>query len=245
MLWYLPTFYGDIRLESTDKGCLLILEQLTPREQAAVRALRKRALQGGLVKRSWATEGSFPDVIDCEGGYSSIAQYKIDLLAPIGQVQKFLAQELKPGRVLVSAVVFSGGKQIEEVVTDEKPEKKKPEKKPEAAVTVAAPTRGCPQPDFAPAHLKATRVLEAFLTPDQLEDFRTRNSFVAVGADTGHRYLVTSRHAIGDRGQLYDLDERRPWCVHDWDVPAPEEMLGLLVHLSIPGREKYLRDLPE
>ena len=44
---------------------------------------------------------------------------------------------------------------------------------------------------------------------------------------------------------LYDLDERRPWCVHDWDVPAPEEMLGLLVHLSIPGREKYLRDLPE
>lgn len=239
MLWYLPAFYGDIRLESKGEGCLLILEQLTPKEQRAVRALHALARHN-----KWATEDSFPDVVDCPGGYKSIANYRIELAAPIERVQKFLSKELKPGRSLVSAVRFSGSDQLQEFVAVDA---KKPEaKKPEVAATVAAPTRGCPQPEFAPAHLKATRVLEAFLSRDQREDFQRRNSFVAVGADTGHRYLVTSRHAIDPRrGQLYDLDERSNWCVHDWDVPAPEEMLGLLVHLSLPGRERYLRDLPE
>jgi hypothetical protein len=187
--------------------------------------------------------------VGAEGGYRSGTEHKIQLDAPIERVQRELARLLKPGRSLVSAVRFADGK-IEETVVipdePEKPEKKPKRAKPEAATTVAAPVRGCPVPEFARVEVRATRVLAAFLTSDQLLDFHRKNRFVAFGADTGHRYLVTSRHIRDDeRGQLHDLDERRTYCVHDWDVPAPEEMLGLLVHLSLPGRERYLRDLPE
>jgi hypothetical protein len=33
-------------------------------------------------------------------------------------------------------------------------------------------------------------------------------------------------------------------CVHDWEVPAAEEMLALKLFLSLPEREQYIRDLP-
>src|ERR1700694_4718968 len=65
----------------------------------------------------------------------------------------------------------------------------------EKATTVAAPTRGCPAPDFVKADIKAREVLEHFLTPEQLEDFRRCNRFVAVGGTTGHRSMVASANA--------------------------------------------------
>jgi hypothetical protein len=87
----------------------------------------------------------------------------------------------------------------------------------------------------------------AFLDDDQAEDFEDRNAFVSIGVETGHRYMVTSRHARDQlatwRRQLYDLDEGRPYCVHDYAVPAAEEMLALHLLLQIPGRESYLRHL--
>jgi hypothetical protein len=33
--------------------------------------------------------------------------------------------------------------------------------------------------------------------------------------------------------------------VHDWSVPAAEEMLGLLVMVSLPGKESFVRMLPD
>jgi len=44
--------------------------------------------------------------------------------------------------------------------------------------------------------------------------------------------------------QLYDLEEKRALCVHDWDLPPAEEMLALHLCLSLPGQEKYVRSLP-
>jgi hypothetical protein len=43
---------------------------------------------------------------------------------------------------------------------------------------------------------------------------------------------------------LFDLDENQPYCTHDWDVPSGEELLALLLFLSL-GRESYLRSIPE
>lgn len=45
--------------------------------------------------------------------------------------------------------------------------------------------------------------------------------------------------------QLFDVEENRPLCVHDWSVPPPEEMLAIHLCLSIPGYEHYVRTLPE
>lgn len=181
------------------------------------------------------------------------------LAAPLSKVQKFLSKELKPGRRLVSAVRFTNGKMQE--VTDAVLAKVDKAAEPKtladkvkegvaaAATTVAVPFRGCPAPDFQSADIRANAVLSAFLDPEQLRDFEEHNAFVSRGADTGHRYMVTSRHARGKLEKysrsLFDLDENEPYCVHDWSIPAAEEMLAIHTLLSLPGHERWMRDLPE
>lgn len=116
--------------------------------------------------------------------------------------------------------------------------------------TVKEPIRGCPAPDFAAIRRRASRVLKAFLTPAQVEDFERYNRFIVKGADTGHQYMVTSRNApdqlnrFGGR-TVFDLTDGRALCVHDWDVPAEEEMLSLACLLQLPGREGWVRTLPD
>lgn len=265
--WYLPSFYGDIRLEtagSVGDKTLVLYEGLTPSEGLAMKTLRKRALSRWQ-KKTWCLPSEFPEEL---GAASSGT---IVLRATIDEVHAVLAKALKPGRSLVTAVRFSDSS-LEEKTKDEasyrtsardievkdvtpedpKAEEKKDEKKKEATAiaTVAQPVIGCPLPVFERAEVRATRVLEAFLSPEQLEDFRERQQYVAVGADTGHRYLLTSRHSphvsAGHASfrSLYDLDEEHPLCVHDWVVPAAEELLGLTLFLSLPGRESYIRSLP-
>jgi hypothetical protein len=186
--------------------------------------------------------------------------------APIDKVAGVIARFLKPERKVISAVKFSDGT-IEEIRTadfeDESPkdeansgpyrepvtpDKIIPARKPEAATSIAAPTRGCPFPDFENAEIQARRVLTAFLDAGQLEDFRRYQRFLSVGQTTGHRYLITSRHANDElalrRTVLYDVDDSRSVCTHDWDIPAAEEMLALHIYLQIPGGERFLRSFP-
>jgi hypothetical protein len=112
-------------------------------------------------------------------------------------------------------------------------------------VTVAKPTTGCPVPRLRLANLKARAVLSEFLSGDQMCDFENSNQFVSFGAETGHAYAVTSRYAAGLNRMtfpLYDLDEKRPICVHhDLMVPAAEEMLSIHLMLQFPHHELYLR----
>lgn len=133
----------------------------------------------------------------------------------------------------------------------------KAKKEPIAAATAKQPVIGCPMPEFPEADIRATRALIAFLDEDQIRDYRRHGAFVTTGRDTGHRYMICNReapvtvrmkfpNAVGgySASGLYDLDEERPLCVHDWDVPPPEEMLALHLCLSIPGYEHYVRSLP-
>lgn len=259
MEWLVPSFYGDLRLEAVGaKQCRLIVEQATVAEAEALAKLQAHA-----AKRGWCDH----EAVLGEGAGSLLS-------APIQKVARVLAKVLKPGRETVSAIRIAGGR-IEEVTRstfDEgsvataseggggpfreamKPTvvpPKEPEKKPEpqkvVATTVAAPQLGCPPPDFPPAELRATRVLNAFLDDGQREDFARHNRFVTVGGTTGHRYMVTSRHARGAlltyQRSLYDLDENLPICTHDHDVPAAEELLALHLLVSLPGREEHLRSL--
>lgn len=238
-LWYVPSFHGDIRLEAIDqKSCRLIAEKVTPREKAA---LDKLALSAS--KRGWLKSPT--------GSLYSSGTLKSELAAPIATVARAVAKAMKPGRKTISAVVFSGGK-MRELYDGDEPTLADPYRsaakdapEPKAAASVAAPTRGCPSPDFERAELRARAVLETFLSPDQLEDFRRYNRFIAVGSSTGHRYMVTSRQATDELARyqrtLYDLDDEFPLCVHDWSVPAAEEMLSLHVLLSLPRWEPFLR----
>lgn len=270
LTWYLPSFYGDIRLEQLAKNQTKVtIYGLTAAERLAMQVLIREAEKDRVVGPCWnPMAGRLLDL-------HSIKEQTLDLNAPISKVQKLLQKQLKPGRDHVSVVRFGGGKMQEmterqlEVLEDptssdapaqlvpdtttelaatgtDGPAPKKPEKA--AAVTVARPTRGCPPPDFEQAEIRAERVMEQFLSPEQISDFKSDQAFLSVGADTGHQYIITSRHARTKLARttrsLFDVNEGMPYCVHDWDVPAAEEMLALHVFLSIPGLETYLREIP-
>lgn len=261
--WFLPSMYGDIKLNRVSADSTrMTLNGLSPTEKEAVQALLERATNPGALRKSWATADKTASV-----DLDSMKEQVVELDAPITKVQEFLQKRLKPHRKQISAVRFSNGhvEQLSEATLQvidapaepdvtqavDTPVTAKPKKpEPKAAVTVAQPVRGCPAPDFDDVEVRASRVLKAFLTPDQIDDFERRQQFVAIGADTGHRYLLTSRYAPRALSQyghrtLYDMDERLPMCVHDWEVPAPEELLALFVHLSLPGLEEYVRSIPD
>lgn len=229
-----------------------------------MKSLLREAARTGITKAPWADDRVI-DKIDVD----ALVEQQLILRAPISKVQKVLEKPMKPGRDSLSVVRYTNGR-IEEVTDkviglieepDDSPETERfpaviamPEvkidkPKPKAIVTVAQPTLGCPAPDFEAVELRANRVLEAFLTPSQLSDFRSENAFLSVGADTGHKYVITSRNAPTKldrtRRSLYDLTMQIPFCVHDWTVPAAEEMLCLAMFVQTAGRESYLRNIPD
>ena len=252
LIWYLPSFYGDIRLERLSNGeTKLVIVGLSSTEKIAVKALIKEAQRTGVTKRAWASDSQLARL-----DLDSTKEQAVTLEAPISKVQKALEKPMKPNRSLLSVVRYKNGaiEQLTEKTTglldSENPESE-PEKKPAAAVTVAQPTLGCPAPDFEKVDLRANAVLRAFLTPQQVADFESDQAFVQRGADTGHTYIITSRNAPDalKRHQsyrsLYDLTERRAYCVHDWTIPAGEEMLTLALFVGTPGNESYVRAIPD
>lgn len=258
--WFVPSMYGDVNVKQVSpKVCSVEWEKLTVSEKHALITLEEHARKKGWIGRT-----------DRMDDFSKKGEIRLE--APLEKVSKMLAKLLKPGRKLVSAVRFSDGKMQEIIEADYverdeagreikgrraeegkllsmKPKVESDPPAPEAiAATVAKPYVGCPAPDFENAEIRARYVLEQFLTEEQLADFRKYNRFVSLGATTGHRYVVSSRHSKSSMDQfhrsLYDLDERRALCVHDWNVPAAEEMLMLHVLVSLPGYEDYVRFLP-
>lgn len=241
---FIPTFHGDVRLERIDDtSTRVIVAKATPLEAQALRTLAEYA-----VKKNWVDKTE--DVVLDEGSFVVRTKLK--------SVQSRLTKALKPGREIVTVVRFTNGK-MEEILESPMASTTNKEKEPSlparaaqtvaavAAAAVAAPVLGCPPPDFIAAELRANRVLETFLDEEQKEDFRKHNSFVTIGAATGHRLLITSRHAKSRlatfQRSLFDLEDNTPMCVHDWEVPAAEEMLGLHLFASVPAREMYLRQL--
>lgn len=236
MQWYVPTFHGDIALErSPSDGDLVLVkvEKLVPSEIEALKKLRTRALKKGWV---WDSAVSFPEP-------TAELTATIELRAGMQDVVDALTAALKPDRTQLSVVRFQNGKM--EQVTDANYEKALATGT--AAATVATPTQGCPLPDFVQQEIRARRVLAAFLTDEQLADFRKHQAFMSIGADSGHRYLCISRHASRESASfrsLFDVEEQRAYCIHDWTVPAAEELLGLHLHLQVPGMETYMRGVP-
>lgn len=197
--------------------------------------------------KPWASPSAFDQVMSAT--YRTTGEATVRLEAPLRKVQRFLARKLKPGRRLVEVVRMEGGsnRALPEPTDEED------DGIPAGAVvaaTAALPVQGCPAPDFGQAELRATEVLRQFLDGQQLADFERLNRFVSVGADTGHRYMLTSRLRRDELGSfagrsLFNIDEGRAYCVHDWTVPAAEELLALHLFLSLPGKESYLREIPD
>lgn len=264
MIWYLPSFYGDIRLErvSEESRALtkVIFERLTATESKAMAHMVK-----GAAKHDWLPENllkketrALQSFLTSTDPGPKMEKGDFLLKAPIAKIRKLLTSKLKPGRKVVDVVQFADGTYEEvthadvagETKTGQKKTAVKPAKKVAAAgASVAAPIRGCPRPNMTSAELKAREVLNVFLDDGQRRDFIDHNAFITHGAATGHSYIVTSRHAKNQlfkyKRQLFDLDEKRPFCVHDYMVPGAEEMLALHLLLQLPDWEVYMRGLSE
>jgi hypothetical protein len=238
---FIPSLYGDIRLTAQANQTEVEWENLSPSEREALLSLGRK-FDVGIAGNSG----------------------KVTVAKPIEKVEAVLAKAMKRGRKLLSAVVFQNGR-IEEIHRTADGEiKREPYRRmadrptlPEvtedivkAAVTVAQPTLGCPVPEFERADVRATRVLSAFLSPQQLADFERTQSFLVVGADSGHRYVLTSRQATPERlakvdgRSVFDLNRGHAVCVHDWVVPAAEELLELKLFLELEGHEAYVSQMP-
>jgi hypothetical protein len=252
--WFLPSLYGDIRLTAQGSKTEVEWEGLSPAERQALLVVGKK----------------FDVVFDGDAG-------KVLIARPIDKIEGVLAKAMKRGRKLLSAVVFKNG-HIEEMhrTSEAEPKDKGPKEgpyrdsaetdpytlsaivpaaaaaaavaEPKAAVTVAQPTIGCPLPAFERADVRATRVLKAFLSDQQLADFERTQSFLVVGGDTGRKYILTSRQAPAERldkvggRSVFDVAAGEPICVHDWVVPAAEELLELKLFLELPRHEAYVRN---
>lgn len=246
MIWYIPSFYGDIKLTRLGPNSTEISwSYMTATEKKALANVLETA-----TKKNWITTDKVPSFFDHDSkggpyrGNASEDNGSMVFQENLSKIQRLLTIELKPGRKVISAVKFKDGSMEEMTQTVLKPEVVK---KAKAGVSVVAPNLGCPEPRMREADLRANRVLETFLDDSQIDDFRRYNQFVSIGAETGNRYLITSRHnqaALAKTGgrQLYDFDSRIPFCIHhDALIPAAEEMLSLHVMLQIPRYESYLR----
>jgi len=275
--WYLPTTFGDIRLRAIDKKHTLVeICKLTHAELAAVRKLRDESIAPGLFRDPWASVEDWTRIPDAfEVGIAKPVE--ITLAAPIMKIEKVLTRALRKDRSVVTVVSTKPGEYIE-LRTEPLEEDhgasphRTPAPAPDAAdaskakpasavahpvgqdpaavaVTVAKPVQGCPAPDFEDAQIRASDVLRAFLLPEQIRDFEKHQQFISIGALTGHRYAITSRHCRSklfvQHRTVYDLDESRELCVHDWDLPPAEEMLTMHLMLSLPQHEGYIRGLRE
>jgi len=270
--WYLPSFHGDICLEKTGAMETQIrVFELTDMEEKALDILRKRAVKVPFSGKPWADEEEFLPASSAT--YRTKFGLVITLRAPIEEVEKVLSKALNVSkRKLLSVVKFSDGtmekiiRRDEEPPKDEKNEevegenipdyakdkanKERQTKEAKAAATVKKPQVGCPMPEFPEADIRASRVLEVFLNDAQIADYRKYGAFMTIGRDTGHRYIVANRETPQalkkcQGRQLFDVEENRALCVHDWSCPPPEEMLALHLCLSIPGYEQHIRTLPE
>ncbi len=279
-IWYFPSNYGDIRLEAKGDSTRVIWFKLTYQEAIAMKALRKASTHGirkWATKKAWSELGEkvfdtgvLSEVrIDLKAPLPKVAKILTKTLRPdretvhvmrIGQgkIEEIRSEDFDD--VAPALQPANDSPDPEGDVTPFRKEAKKTEETalaktgtddaPVKVVTVKKPVRGCPAPDFEQVTHRATRVLQAFLTPEQIEDFNRHQRFVSLGADTGHPYMLTSRNAPSELEMygsrcVFDLETGTPFCVHDWDVPAEEELLALHSMLSIPGYESWARGMPD
>jgi len=230
MQLYIPSFYGDVSLEESPEKdqCFLRTTDLTAQEEELVKKV---------LKRFKVDEGK------------RLKNRKYHLPASMDRARGYLMRALKGKQKTILAVKIDdpkpGEPQVEQVGTVVEAVKKGAEK----AVQTVLPRGGCPAPIYdamKAREIRATNVLEQFLTPTQLADYRRQGSIVVIGGDSGLRYLVSHRFSrtASRRGMVCGLDGQRGNCVHHSHLPHAEEVLALLVVLSTNENAWLRKEIP-
>jgi len=227
---YIPSFYGDVSLEHSpeEEKCFLRTTNLSASETALLKkVLKKYEVDQG--KR--------------------LTNRKYVLPVPVDKARAFIVKALKGEQKTILAVKIEdpkpGEPQVEKVGTVVEAIKKGAKK----AVETVVPMGGCPMPIYdalLAREIRATHVLEQFLTPTQLTDYRRQGSIVVIGGSSRKRYLVSHRHSktASIRGMVWGLDGQAGSCVHHSHLPAPEEILAIMVALATHENDWLEKRIP-
>lgn len=255
MLWYVPSWNGDLRFESTTEGFTLItVINPTPSEREQLVVMERIFYANG-----WL-DGSLWDP-----KRSSIQSQIVQ--APILEVGQRILAGYTRGRAVLTAIRFendtieaveagsgfwskisqvigfSGRRKVEVASDIRVPSDPSPfrQAEPVAAVTVKKPTSCCPNCLTGPMSPEK-EVLFAFLSEEEKQQWAEDHAIVVVGGLTGHRYLLSHRNgpwAEKHTKICHDIDDDVTLHFHDNTVPAEEEVLG--AKLILEHREHWLR----
>lgn len=228
--WYFPSWNGDFRLLSDERGTVLEIVDLTPAELPGLTAFLKVAK-----KKKWTKQ---------KGIYRSKTEEKtnrsdVELEVDLSTAGIELLKHLRPADRTITAVSSTGGQLTVHDASALTPEVMP--KDAEKAVSLARPTPSCPQCVDGPS--RASEVLDAFLSPEERDLWQRERCLIVTGGMSGHRYCVAHRHSEKARriGRMcFDLDDRGVMHFHANDVPPEEEVLA--AKLILEHREPWLRN---
>jgi len=255
LIWYMPTWNGDLRVQAVNKHpeqTELILHKPTAQERVVADCIGAVCLERGWIKQ-WVA-------VAARGFWRTKLRVVID--APMDEVGPVVSKLLRPNEATLTAIQLSNGRvettsgslaDLQTLATEtlgpayrEKPEPEKPDAlaPPEAtaAATVKRATPSCP--DCMPGAIEpATEALLAFLSPAEHASWAATRTIEVTGQLSGHRYLLAHRHTPTARRMkriCYDLDDEKILHFHDWTVPPEEEVLA--AKLILEHREPWLRN---
>ncbi len=226
--WFVAAECGDFRVERTGDSCLLTVEQATAAD------VRRLVRFFNALKRMDILPAHQAPVLP--GASLSLA-----LPAPMESIGPVLAGATRTRGKGAPATWTAIRMENATLTVDDGVPADMPGAAV-AAVTLAAPKRGCPPPSAAAR--RASQVLRTFLTTSQWPSYLRHGWLHAYGNATGKAYAVYHRDEAAARGLprcVIEFDTGRPICAWDDAVPAEEELLGLT--LAVQHREAWLRRL--
>lgn len=242
MKFYIPSWNGDFRLETSNGGTKLIVHDPTPHEQKIIgEFLRKAGAKGWLSAQ------------DREAHFGKGDRGEVTIAASLSKVSKILIAITRPKKQTLTAVSFSDGKLsvvegadeaaiekladvVEKAAATEDPEQ------PAKAASVRRPTPCCPVCEVGSV-APASEVLLSFLNAEEHESWARERAIVVTGGLTGHRYVLAHRRsaiAAFNTKICFDLDDGEILHFHDNSVPPEEEVLA--AKLILEHREPWLRN---
>lgn len=214
MIWFIPTFSGDFRLEPDGDRCTLTVVRPTVTERKLLDAFMAHARDV-----HWISEGA---------GYDPSGKVVLALDCSVQEAGPVLVPHVLAGaetsvplwtavRSQANSVTLKVGKKWREVPDDAA-----------AAVTLRRPNKGCPAP--LRCNRRASEVLATFCTDTQRRSWEERGFLIAKGSLTRRPYAVFHADEAAARNLprcLVDLQTREALCAWDDAVPAEEQALGL------------------
>jgi hypothetical protein len=172
MIWYIPSWNGDVRLVPTEdrKATRMTIYKPTVTERQMVNLAAAEMLKEGWIK-DWTP-------LPKRKGFMEKSRRIITINATLEQVGPLVVKTLKPGPAVLTAILLkdgevitsSGSKAELQAAVEQATQPAPPPPEPRAAATVRRPTPCCP--DCIPGAIHpASEVLLSFLTPEEHESW--------------------------------------------------------------------------